>query len=169
MALETLAAIPILSPSLKTSQQSRAGSAGEAGKPLPVGRRDAKPARDISPIKSPLRAHVGAAGPGAANIALASARAPSPRCRRRAGRGSQKQILLLKGDGDSAVPSLVCAAGPSGCSTRISGGCPEQHSDPRNWYSPARPRGKTPSQHRAQLPRQLCCPNVPCNTSPSLH
>lgn len=39
------------------------------------------------PLKPPLRALVGVAGPGAANTPLASATAPSPRRRRGAGRG----------------------------------------------------------------------------------
>lgn len=100
-----------------------------------------------------------------ANNPLASATAPSPHRRRGAGRGSQRQMLLLKEDGDSAVPSLVCADGPPGCSTRRSRGCPEQHSDPCCQHSSAQPRGKTLAQRRAQLPRQLCCPKVLCDTS----
>lgn len=88
----------------------------------------------------------------------ASATAPSPRRGRRAGRGSQSQPLLLKGDGDSAVPNLVCADGPLGCSTGTNGGCSEHHSPPRCWHSPAPAKGDDSSSARGTAPTPAALP-----------
>lgn len=82
-----------------------------------------------------------------ANCPMASAIAPSTL--NRAGRDRQRQKLLLKGDRDNVVPSLVCAESP-GVSNQ------DEHSAQTSTCTPAWPRGKSSAKHRAQLPLPRC-------------
>lgn len=101
---------------------------------------------DMCPL-SPLLQAQGGAGSGRANSLLAPAMAPSTLSR--AGRDRQRQRLLLKGDRDSAVPSLVCADS-LGASNQD-----EQSTQSSTWM-PVWPRGKGAAKHRAQLPLPPC-------------
>lgn len=116
-----------------------------------------KPPCDMSPLNPLLQAQ-GGAGSGTANSPLAPAMAPSTL--NRAARDRQR--LLLKGDRDSAVPSLACAESP-GVSN-----WDEQSAQSSSW-TPAWPRGKRLAQHRARLPLPRCAVRHESIPIPSPH